>query len=140
MFAVLPCGNRTVIETLTGEQLATALVNGFSPVCDAQVATGRFPQVSGLKVTFACNGTVPAVTGMWRAPQGPGGPLAPILPGQSIRIVTNEFMYTGGDGYTVFGQGTDVQQPGDALLQVTVEYIGAWSPVGPVIEGRIVRQ
>jgi 2',3'-cyclic-nucleotide 2'-phosphodiesterase (5'-nucleotidase family) len=32
VFAVLPSGNRTVIETLTGAQLATALFNGFSPV------------------------------------------------------------------------------------------------------------
>jgi 2',3'-cyclic-nucleotide 2'-phosphodiesterase (5'-nucleotidase family) len=140
MFAVLPFGNRTVIETLTAEQLTAAFVNGFSPVCNPQVATGRFPQVSGLKVTFACNGTVPVVTGVWRAPRGPAGALMPILPGQSIRLVTNDFMYTGGDGYAVFGQGTNVQQPGDDLLQVTVEYIGAQSPVGPVIEGRIVRQ
>ena len=35
-------------------------------------------------------------------------------------------------------QGTDVQQPGDDLLQVTIDYITAHSPVGPVVEGRIV--
>ena len=32
VFAVLPFGNRTVIETLTGAQLREALLNGFSPV------------------------------------------------------------------------------------------------------------
>ena len=32
MFAVLPFGNRTVIETLTGAQLEQAFLNGFSPV------------------------------------------------------------------------------------------------------------
>ena len=47
-------------------------------------------------------------------------------------------MYTGGDGYTVFSQGTDVLQPGDALLDVTIDYITANSPVDPVVEGRIV--
>ena len=57
MFAVLPFGNRTVIETLTGAQLTEALTNGFSPVCDPAIATGRFPQVSGLKLTFHCSGT-----------------------------------------------------------------------------------
>ena len=60
-FAVLPFGNRTVILTLTGEQLTQALRNGFSPVCDTAISTGRFPQVSGLTVTFHCDGKTPLV-------------------------------------------------------------------------------
>jgi 5'-nucleotidase len=46
-------------------------------------------------------------------------------------------MYTGGDGYTVFAEGTDVLQPGDDLLQVTIDYVAANSPVAPAVEGRI---
>ena len=74
VFSVLPFGNRTVILTLTGAQLEQAFLNGFSPVCNAAIATGRFPQVSGLEATFACNGTTPVVTGMWKTPQGINGP------------------------------------------------------------------
>ena len=55
-----------------------------------------------------------------------------------MRFVTNDFMFTGGDGYTAFTQGTDVLQPGDALLDVAIEYITANSPVAPVVDGRIV--
>ena len=73
MFAVLPFGNRTVILTLTGDQLRRAFENGFSPVCDSSIATGRFPQISGLRATFTCSGTTPVVTGMWKTPQGLGG-------------------------------------------------------------------
>jgi 2',3'-cyclic-nucleotide 2'-phosphodiesterase (5'-nucleotidase family) len=138
MFAVLPFGNRTVIETLTGAQLEQAFLNGFSPFCNTAISTGRFPQISGLAVTFACNGTTPVVTGMWKAPDGMGGTLTPIGPTDTVRIVTNDFMFTGGDGYTVFAGGTDVLQPGDDLLQVAIDYIAANSPVGPVVEGRIV--
>ena len=140
MFAVLPFGNRTVIETLTGAQLQTAFINGFTPFCDPNFSggTGRFPQISGLKVTFSCNGTTPVVTGMWKTPQGVNGPQTPIGPADSVRFVTNDFMYTGGDGYTMFAQGTDVLQPGDDLLQVAIDYVTANSPVGPVVEGRIV--
>lgn len=137
MFAVLPFGNRTVILTLTGAQLEEAFLNGFSPVCDPNVHTGRFPQLSGIRVTFTCSGTTPVITGMWKTPEGIGGPETPIGPTDTVRLVTNDFMYTGGDGYTVFMQGTDVQQPGDDLLQVTIDYIVANSPVGPVVEGRI---
>jgi len=137
VFSVLPFGNRTVIETLTGAQLEQAFLNGFAPKCNVAVATGRFPQVSGLKVTYGCNGLVPVVTGLWKAPTGVGGTLTPIGPTDTVRIVTNDFMFGGGDGYTVLAQGTNVQQPGDDLQLLVVDYIGANSPVGPVVDGRI---
>jgi 2',3'-cyclic-nucleotide 2'-phosphodiesterase (5'-nucleotidase family) len=137
MFAVLPFGNRTTILTLTGAQLEQALLNGFSPFCNVAIATGRFPQVSGLRLTFSCNGTTPVVTGMWKTPEGINGPQIPIGPTDTVRIVTNDFMYTGGDGYTALAGGTDVQQPGDDLLQVAIDYVTANSPVDPVVEGRI---
>ena len=150
-FAVLPFGNRTVLLTLTGAQLQQALLNGFSPVCDPLVATGRFPQVSGFALTFSCTGTTPSVTGMFKAPDGPGGTLTPIGPTDTVRIVTNDFMFTGGDGYTALAGASDVQQPGDGLLEILVDSITAASPVEPAFTGttthcqapaacRIVRQ
>jgi 2',3'-cyclic-nucleotide 2'-phosphodiesterase (5'-nucleotidase family) len=129
VFAVLPFGNRTVILTLTGAQLEQAFLNGFSPACDPLIATGRFPQISGLTATYACNGTTPVVTGMWKAPDE--GTLTPIGPTDTVRLVTNDFMFTGGDGYTVLAGGTDVLQPGDALLDVVVDYIRDNTPVSP---------
>ena len=74
---------------------------------------------------------------MWKTPQGINGPQTPIGPTDTIRIVTNDFMYGGGDGYTALAGGTDVQQPGDDLLQVAVDYVTDHSPVNPVVEGRI---
>ena len=144
VFAVLPFGNRTVIETITGAQLQAALTNGFQPSCDPTFAggTGRSPQVSGLVVTYTCTATTPStpvVTAMYKAPDGPSGTLTPIGPADPVRIVTNDFMFTGGDGYTMLAAGTDVLQPGDALLDVVVDYIAAHSPVAPVVEGRLVK-
>ena len=138
MFAVLPFGNQTTIITLTGAQLQTAFLNGFSPFCNPGVNTGRFPQIAGLRVTFSCSGTTPVVTGMWKTPSGIGGPQTPIGPGDSVRFVTNDFMYGGGDGYTVFSQGTNVAQTGDLLLDVAIDYVEANSPVNAAVEGRIV--
>jgi 2',3'-cyclic-nucleotide 2'-phosphodiesterase (5'-nucleotidase family)/predicted AlkP superfamily phosphohydrolase/phosphomutase len=137
-YGVLPFGNATVLLTLSGAQLEQAFLNGFSPFCNPTIATGRFPQVSGLKVTFSCNGTVPVVKGMWKAPDGPTGPLTPIGPTDTVRLVTNDFMFTGGDGYAVFGQGTDVKQPGELLLDIFVDSITESSPVTPPpVEGRV---
>ena len=78
-----------------GRQPAAAFINGFTPFCDPTFAggTGRFPQVSGLKVQFHCNGTTPVVDGMWKTPDGIGGTQIPIADGDSIRLVTNDFMY-----------------------------------------------
>jgi 5'-nucleotidase-like protein len=56
MFAVLPFGNRTVIAAYTGAQLTQALLNGFSPACNPQVATGRFPQVAGAEAAVPLRG------------------------------------------------------------------------------------
>ena len=77
---------------------------------------------------------------MWKTPEGASGPAMPIGPAGSVRIVTNDFMYGGGDGYTVFTQGTNVLQPGDDLLNVVIEYIAAHAPVATVVDGRIIKQ
>src|SRR4051794_19173942 len=142
VFSVLPFGNRTVILTLTGAKLQEAFTNGFSAFCNPAINTGRFPQISGLKVQFHCDGATPSapvIDGLWKAPTGPAGTLTPIGPADTVRFVTNDFMYTGGDGYTAFAAGTDVAQPGDDLMQVVIDYITAHSPVtAPPAEGRIV--
>ena len=109
---MLPFGNRTVILTLTGAKLQEAFTNGFPPSATRPISTGRFPQISGLKVQFHCGGAVARdrrdVEGAERA----GGTLTPIGPADTVRFVTNDFMYTGGDGYTAFAAGTDVASPG----------------------------
>jgi 2',3'-cyclic-nucleotide 2'-phosphodiesterase (5'-nucleotidase family) len=136
VFAVLPFGNATVIETLTYEQLIAALTNGFRPPCDPTVATGRTPQYSGLWVKWHCNGTTPVIDNVWLAPPGPEPTTAPLGPGSTVRIVTNDFMYGGGDGYTAFTGGTDVLQKGDLMLDVVIDYIRANSPVSAAIDRR----
>ena len=116
--------------------MRTAFINGFGPSCGNGAGTGRFPQIAGLKVTYHCNGTAPVIDGLWKV--GTGGALTVVGDADTVRFVTNDFMYTGGDGYTVLAGGTDVLQPGDDLMQLTIDYIAANSPVAPVVEGRIV--
>ena len=92
---MLPFGNRTVIETLTGAQLTEALLNGFSP--GVQPGDRHRPLPAGLgaaRSTFHCDGTTPVIAASGKAPDGPGGPLTPIGPTDTVRIVTNDFMFT----------------------------------------------
>ena len=140
MFAVLPFSNshgHRDPHRCPGQDRRSS--TGSPAFCNPLINTGRFPQVSGIKVQFHCNATTPPVIdGVWKAPNGPSGTLTPLGDADTLRFVTNDFMYTGGDGYTVFGQGTNVQQPGDDLLQVAIDYIAAHSPVSSSVQGRIV--
>jgi 2',3'-cyclic-nucleotide 2'-phosphodiesterase (5'-nucleotidase family) len=140
MFAVLPFGNRTVLLTLPYDVLHAALINATSPACNPAIATGRFPQVAGFRFEFTCNGTAPEILGIWKTPEGMAGPHIPFGPGDSMRVVTLDFMYTGGDGFTMFTLGLNPGFPGDDLLEVTNDYIRQNSPVAPVIEGRMVKK
>jgi 2',3'-cyclic-nucleotide 2'-phosphodiesterase (5'-nucleotidase family) len=140
VFAVLPFANRTVIATYTGAQIRVALENGASPNCDPAIHSGRTPQLSGMRMTFTCNGLLPVITGMWLTPQGIGGPETPITDTTSVRMVINDFVYTGGDGYTNLIGGTDVLQPGDDLMDLVITWIAGHSPVSAAVEGRFVKQ
>jgi hypothetical protein len=139
LFSVLPFGNTTVIETVTGAQLAAALVNGLAPACNPLVSTGRFPQVSGLSVSFSCSGTTPVINTLSRTPDGISGTAIPIGPGDTVRLVTNDFMYFGGDGYLALMAGTDVRFTDVTMLEIVMDDVLANSPVSAFVEGRIVK-
>ena len=138
VFAVLPFGNPTVIETLTGAQFTAALQNGFKPPCgDVAGGTGRTPQISGLQVDVPLqrHRAGDRLDRQGRARRH----ATPVGPADTIRFVTNDFMFTGGDGYTAFAQGTNVTAARRPLLDVAIEYISAHSPVAPAVEGRWIK-
>jgi 2',3'-cyclic-nucleotide 2'-phosphodiesterase (5'-nucleotidase family) len=82
----------------------------------------------------------------------------PIDPSQEYSIATLDFMASGGDGYTAFGQaiksGGDFVEvggamrssrlvyndPGQFLRDVVLDSLVKESPVAPVVEGRIVER
>ena len=107
VFAVLPFGNRTVDP----HAHRGAAAGGVRERVHAGLQPGSRHRAlpAGLRPEgrrSTATGTDPVVDGMWKAPNGPGGPQTPIGPTDTVRLVTNDFMYTGGDGYTVFAQGT----------------------------------
>lgn len=125
---VLPFGNTLALVTLTGAQVIEALNNGVSQV---ESGAGRFPQIAGFRFTYdpalPASGRVTSVT--------VGG--APIDQNASYVVVTNNFMLTGGDGYSVFTRGRNQVDTGFILADVVEEYIAANSPVNPPVDGRI---
>jgi len=130
VFAELPFGNKTVKLQVTGEQILQALENGFSQV---EVAGGRFPQVSGLAVTYN-PGRLP---GQRVVEVTVGG--APLDEGKIYTLATNDYLAGGGDGYTVFEAATSLIDPADATLMASqvIDHIEDAGTVAPKVEGRI---
>lgn len=125
---VLPFGNTLALVTLTGAQVIEALNNGVSQV---ESGAGRFPQVAGLRFTY--DPSLPASSRVTSVTVGG----AAIDPNADYVVVTNNFMLTGGDGYSVFTRGRNQVDTGFILSDVVEEYIAANSPVNPVVDGRI---
>ena len=62
----------------------------------------------------------------------------PLDPAANYQVVTNDFMYNGGDNYTMFKQGTNPVIYSDQLLYDVVSgYFQEFSPISQEIEGRI---
>ncbi|MBO1350222.1 MAG: 5'-nucleotidase C-terminal domain-containing protein [Hormoscilla sp. GUM202] len=132
---MLPFGNTIARLDLTGEQIKAALEHGVSQV---ELAMGSFPQVAGLQ--FVWNPHAPAGDRIVQIQvQQQDGTFAPLQTEATYRVVTNDFLLKGGDGYSIFTQGNNQQDTGYMLVDVVSDYIHERSPVGPERKNRIVR-
>lgn len=126
----LPFGNRTVKLAISGTDLLAALENGVSDVEDQ---AGRFPQVSG--ITFSADITKPKGQRVSDAMIG-GKPLDPHA---TYILATNDYIATGGDGYTSLMDARQLLGVRDAKLLANdvIAYISARKTVSPKVEGRV---
>ncbi|HZA77905.1 MAG TPA: 5'-nucleotidase C-terminal domain-containing protein [Acidimicrobiales bacterium] len=100
-FTVQPFGNSLVTKTMTGDMVRRLLQQQF-PGCGGQTtrrilqvsATFRYEQIPG---AATCEGKIGRifVDGV------------EVGAGDSFRVTMNNFLATGGDGFTVFNEGTD---------------------------------
>jgi len=131
---VLPFGNVVVTVQVSGAELKAMLENGVSQM---PAVAGRFPQVSGLCVTYdIARSAGSRVTGAVRqaADGSCTGPAVDLGPGASYTIAENDFMASGGDGYPVLIGRASTR---DLMDQVVANHIAANTPTSPAIQGRI---
>lgn len=126
----LPFGNTTVLVELTGAQIKRVLENGVAQI---GVPSGRFPQVSGLRVTV--NRSAPAGERVSAVTQD-GAPLAP---DQTYKVGANNFMLAGGDGYGLLAEGNVLLGATDGKLVANevMAFIERLGTVRTGAEGRI---
>jgi 5'-nucleotidase len=102
-FTVQPFGNSLVTKTMTGDMIRRLLQQQFSGCGGTAPAEGRILQISST-FKYEQNPAAAACTDkiglMWV-----NG--AEVAPTDSFRVTMNNFLATGGDGFTVFNEGTD---------------------------------
>jgi 5'-nucleotidase len=98
---VQPFGNSLVTKTMTGEQIRRLLQQQF--VGCAVPTTNRILQVSK---TFSYEQNAAAATCAGRVGRMFVGGVE-VAPTDSFRVTMNNFLAAGGDGFTVFNEGTD---------------------------------
>ena len=130
----LPFGNAIATFELQGMYVKAALENGARLY---PAANGGFAQVSGLR--YQINADQPAQARVFNVEVWNGTDWEPLDMDGMYKVVTNDFMRRGGDNYTMFrDHAVNPYDFGPALDEALADYFGEFSPVTPVLEGRIV--
>jgi len=124
-FTTQPFGNYLVTMTLTGANIRDILQQQFtsSPPKILQVSKGFTYTYTGTTVDFASI----KINGV------------PISANATYRVTTNNFVATGGDGFTVFTKGT-ASKDGDIDIDAFTKYLTANDPLTPPPVNRITRR
>jgi 2',3'-cyclic-nucleotide 2'-phosphodiesterase (5'-nucleotidase family) len=125
----MPFGNIVMLLGASGAQITAILEHALSGV---EAKAGRFPQVSGLAVTYDPS-------------REPGGRLVSVSvggrkldPARTYRLATTDFLARGGDGFAMLKTlPVLVDAKGGPLLSATViDYLAAHPRIAPRVEGR----
>jgi 5'-nucleotidase / UDP-sugar diphosphatase len=129
----LPFGNTIATFELQGQYVIAALENGARLYPSAN---GGFAQVSELRYTI--NASLPALARVSNVEVWNGVGWDPIDPNAYYKVVTNDFMRRGGDNYLMFLEhAVNPYDFGPILADALADYFADFSPVTPLIEGRI---
>jgi 5'-nucleotidase/UDP-sugar diphosphatase len=126
IYAVLPFDNQLMAMDLTGEQILRILEHSVAS------SAGKM-QVAGLSFRFSMS--KPAGRRVQEVTVGG----EPLTSERVYRVVTIDYLASGGDGYETFLEGADLTY-GDSEVWIVAEYVRTHSPVDPQVEGRISQQ
>ena len=109
IFALQPFGNTLVVLELTGAQLKAVLEQQFGPESPAEIANSLLIPSAGF--TFAYDRNRP--TGERIVSMALNG--APVDPAATYRVTVNNFLASGGDGFSLLSQAKPVADAGQDL-------------------------
>jgi 5'-nucleotidase len=130
LFTVQPFNNVMTVKTMTGDMIYRLLAQQFTV---APPPNFRILQVSeGFTYSWSSNPTPHVIDGSVEIDG------VPVDESASYRVAMNNFLASGGDGFTVFNEGTD-PLGGEIDLDALVRYFEDNSPVAPGPQNRITR-
>ena len=127
LFTIQPFGNTLVKLNMTGAQIKALLEQQWQPTAT------RFLQISGLG--YSWDAALPVGGRIVEVHDAAGVALDPVL---VYSVTCNNFLATGGDGFTTFVSGTN-QIGGMVDLDALIEYTEHNNPLQAPLKGRIVR-
>ena len=121
LFTVQPFSNVMTVATMTGDMIKRLLEQQFSGL------TAETPRVLQVSRGFTYSYRLKAPAGQHVVPASIriGGRV--IAPNDRVRVATSSFLASGGDGLTVFREGTD-QIGGDIDVDALMAYFKATHP------------
>ena len=126
LFTVQPFNNVMTVKTMTGDMIYRLLEQQFTG------ANGILQVSNGFEYSWSPTATPHVV------PDSVKINGVPVDKTASYRVAMNNFLASGGDGFTVFNEGTD-PLGGEIDLDALVNYFMHNSPVGPGPQNRITR-
>jgi 5'-nucleotidase/UDP-sugar diphosphatase len=137
VLTVLPFQNMVSTMQLSGANVIAALENGVSKV---EEVAGRFPQVAGVRFTFDTS-VAPNEGRVTEVLVANGDNWEPIDPDAMYGVVTNSYMRSGGDGYSVFAnESVNAYDYGPNQENVVADYMAAGGAYTPYTDGRITQK
>ncbi|AYK06749.1 bifunctional metallophosphatase/5'-nucleotidase [Brevibacillus laterosporus] len=127
LYTLLPFPNTLVIIEATGDEIVKAMEVGVSEV---EKGAGRFPHISGM--SFSYNPTKPAGQRLVEVKVAGN----PIDLKKTYRIATNDFIATGGDGYSTLKK--PAFDTGFTLYSIMEDAFKERKVIAPKVEGRVV--
>jgi 5'-nucleotidase len=124
-FTVQPFGNSLVTKTMTGDMIRRLLKQQFQGCGGTAPAEGRFLQISSTFSYESAPGATSCTDRIGR--MFVNGVL--VGPTDSFRVTMNNFLAAGGDGFTVFNEGTDALG-GAQDIDALVDYFQAAGAAG----------
>jgi 5'-nucleotidase len=131
-FDTLPFGNIIIVKTMSGEAILRWLEQQFD---NPQAPDTKIMQVAGL--TYSYTRSNPPGQRVDRASVTIGG--RPLVATERYRVASNDFVWNGGDAFTVALEGTEPITAG-IDVDVLISYLAAHSPVAPGAQNRITRK
>lgn len=128
---VLPFGNYVIVKELTGKQVWDMFENGFSKYPETD---GRFPQFSGVTVTFNS-----------KKPAGKRVEKITLKNGKSLdlnkiyKVASDDYIAVGGDEYTMFINAKEIANY-PALTEIVIENIKKNGITNLTTDNRLIKK